>query len=112
MRTSRVVKASDCQCQSRNSPGIDHSILQHSGIGGAADEAVLNKIIKKEKNATGEAFSPQKRACRTSKHEIYSHFSYFWGHFVRDPNPADQNQCRSMQIRIPDPQHCLSHSQL
>jgi hypothetical protein len=28
---------------------IDPSILQHSGIGGAADEAVLNKIIKKKK---------------------------------------------------------------
>ncbi len=43
-------RASDCQCHSRNSPGFDHSILRHSGIFGAADEAVLNKVcIKKSK---------------------------------------------------------------
>jgi hypothetical protein len=29
-RFSRVVRASDCQCQSRKSPGIDLSILRHS----------------------------------------------------------------------------------
>ena len=29
---NRVVRASDCQCQSRNSPGFDPSILRHSGI--------------------------------------------------------------------------------
>jgi hypothetical protein len=28
--------------QSRNSPGFDPNILRHSGIWGAADEAVLN----------------------------------------------------------------------
>jgi hypothetical protein len=39
MRSSRVVRAPDCQCQSRNSPGFDPSILRHSGIWGAADEA-------------------------------------------------------------------------
>ncbi len=27
MRSSRVVRASDCQCQSRISPGFDHSII-------------------------------------------------------------------------------------
>ncbi len=35
--------------QSRNSPGFDPSILQHSGIWGAAEKAVLNKAIKKSK---------------------------------------------------------------
>ncbi len=44
MRFSRVVRASDCQRQSRNSPGLDPSILRHSGIRGAADDAVLKKI--------------------------------------------------------------------
>jgi hypothetical protein len=32
MRSSRVVRASGCQCQSRNSPGFDSSIHQHSEI--------------------------------------------------------------------------------
>jgi hypothetical protein len=32
MRSSRVVRASDCHCHSRNSPGFDPSILWHSGI--------------------------------------------------------------------------------
>ncbi len=32
MRSSRVARASDCQCQSRNSPGFDPGILRHSGI--------------------------------------------------------------------------------
>ncbi len=34
MRSGRVVRESDCQCQSRNSPGFDPSILWHSGIWG------------------------------------------------------------------------------
>ncbi len=42
MRSSLVVRASDCQCSSSNSPGFDPSIRRHSGIRGAADEAVLN----------------------------------------------------------------------
>ncbi len=47
MRSSRVVRASDSQCRSRNCPGFDPSILRHSGIWGAADEAVLNFLHKK-----------------------------------------------------------------
>ncbi len=45
----KMVRAADCQCQSRNSHGFDPCILRHSGIWGAADEAVLNKVHKKEK---------------------------------------------------------------
>jgi hypothetical protein len=30
MRSNLVVRATDCQCQSRNSPGFDPSILRHS----------------------------------------------------------------------------------
>jgi hypothetical protein len=37
MGSSRVVRASDCQCRSRNSPGFDLRILRHNGIWGAAD---------------------------------------------------------------------------
>ncbi len=47
MRYSLVVKASDCQCTSCNGPGFDPSIRRHSGIWGAADEAVLNTVRKK-----------------------------------------------------------------
>ncbi len=50
MRSSLVVRASDCQCTSCNGPGFDPSIRRHSGIWGAADEAVLNiGRTKKEK---------------------------------------------------------------
>ncbi len=48
MRSSLVVRASDCQCRSRNSPGFDPSILRHSVIWGAADEAVLNTVHTKK----------------------------------------------------------------
>ena len=43
MESSRVVRASDNHCRSRNCPGFDPSILRHSGIWGAADEAVHRK---------------------------------------------------------------------
>ncbi len=43
---SRVVRASDCQCRSRMRPGLDTSILRLSGIWGAADKAMLNKLHK------------------------------------------------------------------
>ncbi len=49
MRSSLVVRASDCQCTSCNGPGFDPSIRRHRGIWGAADEAVLN-IVRKENN--------------------------------------------------------------
>jgi hypothetical protein len=32
MSSSRVVRASDCHCRSRNSPGLDPIILRNSGI--------------------------------------------------------------------------------
>ncbi len=52
MRSSLVVRASasDCQCTSCNGTGFDPSIRRHSGIWGAADEAVLNIVWKKWKN--------------------------------------------------------------
>ncbi len=43
-RSTKVVTASDCQCQCRNSPGFDPSILLHSR---EENEAVLNKVLKK-----------------------------------------------------------------
>ncbi len=46
IRSSQVVRASNSQCQSGNSLGFKPSILRHSGIRGAKDEAVLNKVHK------------------------------------------------------------------
>jgi len=47
MRSSLLVTASDCQCTGCNGPGFDPSIRRHSGILGAADEAVL-KIVRQK----------------------------------------------------------------
>jgi hypothetical protein len=60
MRSCRAVKASGCQCWSCNSPGFDLSILRHSGIWGAADESVLNKV-KEEKNPKISPCKKEKR---------------------------------------------------
>ncbi len=54
--SSRVVRASGCQCHSRNSPGFNPSILRHSEIWGAADEAVLNNVHNKKKEYKNHLF--------------------------------------------------------
>jgi hypothetical protein len=46
MRYSRVFRASDSQCRSRNCPGFNPSILRYSRIWGAADKTVLNTVKK------------------------------------------------------------------
>jgi hypothetical protein len=46
MRSSLVVRASDCQCTSCNGPGFDPNIRRHSGILGPADDAVFNIVQK------------------------------------------------------------------
>jgi hypothetical protein len=50
LRSYRVVRAFNCQCQSRISPAFDPSILRHSGICGVADEAVFNNVGKMKKS--------------------------------------------------------------
>ncbi len=50
LRSSQVVRASGCQCQSCNRPRFYPSILRHSEIWGAAEEAVLNHVHKKKKS--------------------------------------------------------------
>ncbi len=47
IRSSRMVRASDCHCRSRNSSILASS---ESGIWGAADEAVLNTVQYRKKN--------------------------------------------------------------
>ncbi len=49
-RSSLVVRASNCQWRSRKSPRFDPGILRHSGIWGAADEAVLNTVRREKKS--------------------------------------------------------------
>ncbi len=44
-----MVRASDSQCATRDCLGFDPSILRHSGVWGAADEAVLKKVQKNQK---------------------------------------------------------------
>jgi hypothetical protein len=47
----------------------------------------------KDAQATGEAYSPQKRTSSNSKHEIALLFSFFWVIFAlldQDPDPATQ----------------------
>ncbi len=68
MRSSLVVRASDCQCTSCNGTGFDPSIRRHSGIWGAADEAVLNIVRTKQKN-------PPKK--KKKKNKICNFFVHF-----------------------------------
>ncbi len=77
MRSSRMDRASDRQCQSRNSPGFIPSIHRHNGFWGAADEPVLKNVHKKKKKKIPLRFKlPQgqnlavNRACCRCK-EIY-----------------------------------------
>ncbi len=50
------LKWSGCLCLCRSSPRFDPSILPHSGIWGAADEAVLNNVHKKRKKSKKSSF--------------------------------------------------------
>ncbi len=55
----------------------------------------------KDVRATREG--PQNRTSRTPNHEIFSLFKFFGVILALldlDPDPADQNQCGSMPIRI------------
>ncbi len=61
MRSSLVVRASDCQCTSSNGPVFDPSIRRHSGIWGAADEAVLNIVGKKKKKNPPKKYLKKKK---------------------------------------------------
>ncbi len=77
MRSSLVVRASDCQCTSCNGPGFDPSIRRHSGIWGAADEQCWLNIVrtKKIKNPPKKYLKKKKymlckNACRTKNFAV------------------------------------------
>ncbi len=63
MRSSLVVRASDCQCISCNGPGFDPSIRWNSGICGVADEAVLNIIWREKKTFSTDSKSSSNLCC-------------------------------------------------
>ncbi len=58
-----------------------------------------------EVQATGEAFSPQKRTPSNSNFLPFSYFCGVFALFDPDQDPPEQSQCGS--IRGPDPQHWL-----
>ncbi len=66
---SPVVRASNFQCTGCNVPGFDPSIRRHSGIWGAADEAVLNTVQKKIKISPKKIFKKKEvRGLSTNFH--------------------------------------------
>ncbi len=69
MRCKPRGRASENQCRSRNCPGFDPNILRHSGISGAADEAVLNKVHTLQK-IPKKLYSdtPDRRSIRSWRH--------------------------------------------
>ncbi len=91
MRSSRVVRASDSQCSSRNCPRFrfDPSILRHSEIWGATDEAVSNIVHKKRKKSKNVS----KHRVNTKPWNQYAHSRFltngfctlflYYSHFCR-----------------------------
>jgi hypothetical protein len=65
-----VVRLSDSQCRSHNSPGFDPSILRHNGTGGEADEAVLN-IVQKKKKFTAKKRSALLHSVKCVQADVY-----------------------------------------
>ncbi len=78
MRASLVVTASDCQCISCNGPGFDPNIRRHSGIWGAADEAVLNTVRKKKNLKNPPKNIKQKKRIWQIKSTAHVKLWIFW----------------------------------
>ncbi len=92
-RFSRVVRVADCQCQNRQSPGFDPSILRHSGIGRAADETGLKSTLKINK-------------------KIHLHWPRFWPLYRTWPNPIPANILlilSGLSSLLSPPPPCLIH---
>ncbi len=95
MRSSLVVRASDCQCTSCNGPGFDPSIRRHSGIWGAADEAVLNNVLNKKRKK-----SPKK----IFKKKIYSMCPRYYFQIPGNAHPGSHHAATSTwPVAIPRP---------
>ncbi len=60
------------------------------------------------KDVQATAFSPRKRTSRTWNMKRLNFLPFAWVIFALldpDPDPADQNQCGSIGIHYPEPQH-------
>jgi hypothetical protein len=79
MRSSLVVRASDCQCTSCNGPGFDPSIRRHSGIWGAADETVLNIVQTKRKKSPKKYLKKKKKILNVPSKAFYPNLSWLLG---------------------------------
>ncbi len=93
MRSSLVVRASDCQCTSCNGPGFDPSIRRHSGIWGAADEAMLNIVRKKEKKSPKKywkkRFEPFLQILPSPIYRSHIFFNTFYPFFLKGAQAWD-----------------------
>ncbi len=76
LRSSLVVRASESRYRGRNCPGFDPSILRHNEIWGAADEAMLNIVHKK--NPKNSPLILEKRKEKGTKKEIANHIFFFF----------------------------------
>jgi hypothetical protein len=106
MRSGRVVRASNFQCQRCNSPGLDPSILRHSRILGAAHEAVLNKVryFKKFRKSSVIKEKRKKRKYLLSRARMRKNvlFAQVWE--VKRGSPGDylvKNTDLSLQDYLP-----------
>ncbi len=109
MRSSLMVRASDCQCTSCNCPGFDPSIRRHSGIWGAAAEAVLNIVRKKNPSKNMHKINVIKHTYVGTKAIlkacIFVNFGKFPCSWIRIPNTdsdtGEPYQCGSDHSFIP-----------
>jgi len=71
----------------------------------------LSLGLHKEHPAYRRSLQPQKRTYSTSKLYFLQLFLFLWvisAHLDPDPDPVDQNQCRSMRIRSTTKDECLN----
>ncbi len=101
-------------CWKINSPGFDPSILRHSGIWGAADEAVLNTVHREQKSKKSPLFKIffdfYSQHCQLKSFLPFSPASIMIQcsiiltvHLVEmdiHTDPNTQKWCRSLRIRI------------
>ncbi len=101
MRSSLVVRASDCQCTSCNGSGFDPSIRRHSGIWGAADVAVLNIVrkFKKSMSSIGKEFRRQSAFTAFRGLLPSANYSAEWSGWVWQP-AADSNSCLAHFLKV------------
>ncbi len=74
MSSSQVAWASDCQCQSRSSPGFNPSILRHSGSRGRQLKQCWTKYFKNSKNPLNRNLQAEER--KSFFHTLFNPYLY------------------------------------